>query len=439
MRKNWFYLFLAINLFIIFWFWWQGSGILFRTSMSSAFLAIGRLMGLLSVFFVLLQLLMIGRTGWLEKNFGLDRLSRLHHLNGTFLITFIIAHPIFLALGYSANTGLGFFSQILDFIRNFEDVLAAAIGLFLFLFVVGYSLYLVRARVKYEWWYFSHLFTYLAIALAFSHQLGLGGDFAGNALFTYYWYLLYAFVLASLAFYRIFLPLWNFKNFRFYVKEVKAENEKVTSVYISGKNMEKFKIQAGQFMIVRFLQKGFWWQAHPFSLSAAPNGQTLRLTIKNVGDYTSTIKLLKPGTKIIIEGPYGIFTENFSKSDKILLIAGGIGITPIRALAEQISKNGKKAALIYGNKTFKDIVFLDELNNLSKSASLPVFHVLSQETNPNFKHGHIDLDKIKEAVPDFQQRDIYLCGPKGFMESLVNAFLKAGILPDKIHFENFSL
>lgn len=93
-----------------------------------------------------------------------------------------------------------------------------------------------------------------------------------------------------------------------------------------------------------------------------PTGEELRITVKEVGDFTRRVGLLPLGTRIIIDGPYGVFTEWFSVSSKVLFIAGGIGITPIRSLMEQMLRNKKDAILLYANKTRRDIVFKDELS-----------------------------------------------------------------------------
>src|SRR3990167_1112601 len=310
--------FLLINFFIICAFWWNGSGQLLTRSLGNALIALGRLSGLLAVYFVLLQVLLIGRSVWIEKTFGLDKLSQVHRLNGKFALFFILLHPFLLTIGYSIATRVNPVDQFLSFVTSYEAVLQAGLEVILFVIIVFTSLYIVRSKLKYEIWYFIHLFTYLAILLAFAHQLKNGKDFLTNSLFTYYWYGLYIFVFGNHLIFRFTRPVYLFAKHRFYVEKVIRETPDAVSIYISGKNLQDFKIDPGQFMFLRFLAKNFWWQSHPFSLSQIPNDKNLRVTIKNSGDFTSTVDRIRAKTPVVIDGPYGIFTEKKAKSNKIL-------------------------------------------------------------------------------------------------------------------------
>ncbi|MCL5666160.1 MAG: ferredoxin reductase family protein [Patescibacteria group bacterium] len=438
-KKAAFSFLIIANLAIIIFFWGCYSGPWFSMGRGDPYIALGRLAGLLAVFLVLLQLLFMSRVRFMESAFGLDKLSLLHHYNGEIFTIFVIAHPVFLTVGYALNDRLTFFSQLWDLVLHYEDVSSAAIGLVLLVFIAAYSVIFVFRHWNYEWWYRTHLLAYLAVLLAFGHQTGLGGDFVGHPFFSGYWILLYAAVFAGLLLYRFMRPVWYFYKYGFYVKEVKPESENVTSVYIGGKNLDKFKVLAGQFMIFRFLGKGWWQQAHPFSLSMYPGQDLLRISVKNVGDYTSHIKNLKPGTKVLIDGPYGIFTRKVLSGEKILFIAGGIGITPIRSLIEQFGKEGKNMVLLYANRTEQDITFKRELRDLTQQYRLAVNHILSRQQDWAGEKGRIDEEKIKKLAPDFLQREVYLCGPLPMTKDVVKILIDLGMNRSKIHFENFSL
>jgi len=323
----------AFNGLIILAFWWQSSGDTLQSGSLGLLTALGRLSGLLAAYFILLQFFLMGRTPLLERAFGLDKLSRLHHLSGQWGIIFLLAHPLLLTFSYSRILGISFGQQISDFLFRYEEVGAAVLALVIFLVVVSSSIYLARKNLPYEWWYFIHLAAYLAVFLSFSHQMELGTDLNGNIIFYGYWLILYIVVFVSQALFRFLRPLYFFYQHRFYVKRVVRENYNTVSLYIGGRNLNAFPVQAGQFMILRFLTKKLWWQAHPFSLSLAPHGQELRVTIKGLGDFTNQVANVAAGAQIIIDGPYGVFTELKDAAGKILLIAGGIGITPIRSLA----------------------------------------------------------------------------------------------------------
>jgi len=406
------------------------------------YLAYGRLAGLLAVLLILFQLMLIGRIKWLERVFGLDRMAHLHHFTGFAIVVFLVAHPFLVTTGHSMQSGTGFIDQYIYFLKNWEDVLAAVIGVIIISVAISFSILVMKKWVKYEIWYYSHLSLYVAIALLFGPQFEVGTDLVGNRLFSGYWYALYAFAFANLIHYRILRPIIFFLRHRFTVEKLVPEAGDVTSVYIDGKSMEFFPVEAGQFMIVRFWAKGFRWEAHPFSMSFRPDGKKIRLSIKASGDFTKHIPELKPGTSVFIDGPHGIFTSRNCTSSKVLLIAGGIGITPIRALAEEMSDTGRDVILLYANRSRSSIVFEKELNELVEKSkgNLKVVHVLGEE-DPGWtgEKGRLDKERISRLVADLPDREVFLCGPPLMMKSIRISLSELNVPKAKIHFEKFAL
>ena len=404
-------------------------------------LAYARLAGLLAVLGILFQLILIGRVKWMEKVFGFDRLTRIHHITGFAIVFLLIAHALLVTIGHSMQAGTGFFEQYVDFCKNWEDVLAAVIGIMIMSVSIIFSVLVMKKWVKYEVWYYVHLTFYIAIALAFGHQFEVGTDFISNKIFANYWYALYAFTFANLIYFRIIRQIIFFIRHRFKITHLVSETGDVTSVYIGGNNMDLFPVEAGQFMIVRFLTKGFRWEAHPFSMSCLPNGNFLRLSIKGAGDFTRRISELKPGVSVFIDGPHGVFTSKSCKSSKVLMIAGGIGITPIRSLAEEMSAMGRDVVLIYSNRNSDLIVFEKELTELANSASgrLKVIHVISDEPGWTGEKGRLDKEKISRLVPDFIDREVFLCGPPPMMKAVKSTLSNIGVPNNQTHYERFAL
>jgi predicted ferric reductase len=224
------------------------------------------------------------------------------------------------------------------------------------------------------------------------------------------------------------------------VQKIVPETDTVNSVYITGKNIERLKVKPGQFIIVRFLAKNYIGEAHPFSISEIPKNNTIRMSIKAVGDFTKTIGTIKPGTKVFIEGPYGIFTKEIAgDNNKLLFIAGGIGITPIRAVIEDSLRAGKDCILLYGNRFIKEIALKTELENLAAQKHYPIYHILSDEEMPAAEKGFVDKEKIQRLVTDIVERDVFLCGPPIMMSKVRPILKELGVPESKIHFELFSL
>lgn len=426
-------LFLAFfgNLIVILSFWWLNSGPLLTSGdTGSMLIALGRVLGLLVEFMILVQLMLIGRVRFIEQLFGFDKLNRIHRTLGIYIVCTLIFHPTLLILGYAISGNVSLISQFFDFIYNWEDVFKAFLGFLILLTAVGISISIIRKKLKYETWYFSHLFIYLAIILFFGHQVNTAES--SDQRFYYYWYTLNFIIFGLVICYRFVRPLFLAFRYTFEVEKVVQENALITSVYITGNNIASYKFQAGQYVHVTFLTKGMWY-THPFSLSAAPNGKHLRLSIKSSGDFTSNILSLKPGTKMIIDGPFGIFTEKSAKTQKFLFIAAGIGITPIYAMIESMVPKKTDMVLLYGNRNLSEAAFIPDLQKLE----VKMHTFLSQEQLDTYEYGRIDQEKILRLVPDVAERDVYVCGPAEMIENTVISLKALGVPPQQIHFERF--
>lgn len=444
MRKLFLFLLVVTQVLVVVGFWaWDHIhhplGNMLVGPLVGQVLAYGRLAGLIAAFLVLLQLLLVGRVGWIEGAFGLDRLSRLHHVIGFSVAATLVMHPLLVTMGHAMQADTGLAAQFIDFWKNWDDVAPAIIGLsVLFVAVIG-SLAYFRRRMSFEAWRGLHFVLYIAIALVVGHQFSIGSDLTGNTAFLIYWLGLYSFVFGNLLIYRIVRPLWNYRVHRFCVSRLVPESSDVISVYIEGRLLNRIRLTGGQFVLVRFLAPGFWWQTHPFSISLPPNGQTLRLTIKQLGDYTREIPQLKPGTPVIVDGPYGVFTAARAVSSRVVLIAGGIGITPLRAMADALLAAGREVILLYANRNAAGVVFKGEFDSLSAAfpAKFRAVYVMSQDPAWEGEKGFLDADMIRRLVPDIKERDIYLCGPPPMMKIIRSLLKRQGA--KRVYSERFSL
>jgi len=400
--------------------------------------AMGRLFGLFATYCALMQFIAMGRIGWLEPIFGLDRLAIFHRRNGIATISFILLHSSLITLTHPVL--LGGSVDMLGVLALPYVWLAFAAEL-LFILTVGLSIYIVRKHLKFETWYAVHLLNYLAIALVPWHQLTNGGDFLTNQAFADYWVGLYIFTALCVLYWRFGKVFLQFARHQFVVQKVVKETPTATSVYITGKRMDTFKAKGGQFVLVRFLDAARWSQEHPFSLSRLPDGKTIRLTIRQLGDFTNTVPDITPGTHVAVSGPFGAFTHQQRRTQKLLYIVGGIGITPIRSMVEEQARMGEKnnAIMLYGNRTETDTIFLDELGELAGKTGLQLHNVLSDQKGYRGETGFIDQEKIVRLVPDVAERDIFLCGPPPMMWGVMDQLKALGVPDAQIHYERFAL
>ncbi|HEY2003506.1 MAG TPA: ferredoxin reductase family protein [Candidatus Saccharimonadia bacterium] len=436
-RQLWYWLY-AAGIVIIAAFWWHASGHDTHAALYSVELAVGNLTGLIGTYQILWQVVLLSRLPVLENTIGMEKLTWLHKWNGYSALILIILHAVFLTLGYAILNHFNILAQLSDFMLNWNDVLKATIATLLLIGIVFISIGIVRRGLKYETWYYVHLFTYLAILLAFSHQLSVGSDFVGQRLFEAFWLSLYVLAFGAIGFFRFLWPVYLVYKHQFRVEKIVHETPDMLSVYVSGRHLEQLVYQPGQFIIWRFLTPELWWQAHPFSISTAPNGRYLRFTSKQVGDFTRSLSGLKPGALVSIDGPHGHFTPARLTRPKALLIAGGSGITPIRSMLEQLPAGIQDVVVLYAVRTRADLALRDEIEALAARRGAVVHYLLSGETVAGFTTGVVDQANLRALVPDVSSREVMLCGPAPMMDAVTANLEHLGLARNFIHTERFA-
>ncbi|MFC9911286.1 ferric reductase-like transmembrane domain-containing protein [Streptomyces sp. NPDC127197] len=398
---------------------------------SNALIVLGRLAGLYGALLMAFQLLLVARLPWLDRRIGMDRLTLWHRWVGFSLLWTLLAHAVFITFGYADSSGLDPVNQLIDLAETVEGVLRAAVALTLIIVIGTVSARFARRQLAYETWHFIHLYTYIAVVLAFSHQVAVGTTFVASPAATAYWWTLWGVALGSVAVGRVVLPLWRNHRHQLRVSAVVPENDNVVSIYVTGRDLDRLPARAGQFFLWRFLTRDRWWQANPFSLSAAPDGRTLRLTAKAAGDGTAALRHLKAGTRVFAEGPYGAFTTMHRTRPDALLIAGGVGVTPIRALLEELHGH---AVVIYRVSSDRDAVLYDELRDLAQAKGAELYLVTGPVAPDKLAPG-----ELARLVPDVADRDVYVCGPPGMTAAVLRSLRELGVPKPQIHFERFSL
>jgi ferredoxin-NADP reductase len=289
-----------------------------------------------------------------------------------------------------------------------------------------------RSRMHYETWWAVHLYTYLAIALAFSHQLADGVSFVGHPLARLFWVVVWASTAGVVLVYRVGLPLWRTLYHRLRVAEVREEGPGVVSVICAGRHLERLPVAGGQFLQWRFLHDDLWWQAHPYSVSALPRPPFLRVTVKALGDHSGSLARLPVGTRVAIEGPYGVVTAHSRSGDKVLLVAAGVGVTPMRAILEDLPAQVDVVVMLRA-PTREDVIFHDEMDALVEERGGRLHLLVGSRHRVRLDHR-----LLGQLVPDIAERDVYVCGPEGFTDRILGAARRLGVGPDAIHAESFA-
>jgi predicted ferric reductase len=392
----------------------------------------GQLLGLLSGYGVIILIALMARIPPLERGVGADRLARWHAMAGRYVIGLITGHVLAIIWGYAAEAQTNVVSETWTLLFNTPDVLMATVGWFLFLGIAFVSARAVRRRLSYETWYYLHFYTYLAVALAFSHQFANGASFATSLAARFWWSALYGIVAAAIVWFRIVTPLHSFVRHDFRVAGVRQETPGVISVYISGNRLHELSAEAGQFFRWCFLTRDLWWQSHPYSLSAAPGNDVLRITVRALGDHSSSLASLQPGTRVIAQGPYGALTATAVSARGTVLLAGGVGITPLRALFATIPG---RLTLIYRASTPRDVVFRTELEAIARDKGAVVHYLIG--SRQELGGDPLNARTLSGLVPGLHRQDVYVCGPPGMTEAAVTALTEAGVPRRRVHHESF--
>ncbi|MBW8738620.1 MAG: ferric reductase-like transmembrane domain-containing protein [Streptomyces turgidiscabies] len=398
---------------------------------SNALIVMGRLAGLYGALFMAFQLVLVARLPWLDHRIGMDRLTSWHRWVGFGLLWTLMSHAVFITFGYAQGASVGPVDELVELAETTEGVLRAIVALFLIMIIGAVSARYARRRLAYETWHFIHLYTYVAVVLAFTHQVGVGTTFTSSPAATAYWWALWGVALGSVFLGRVVLPLRKNLRHQLRVSAVVPEADNVVSIYMTGRDLDKLPARAGQFFLWRFLTKDRWWQANPFSLSAAPDGKSLRLTAKVAGDGTAALRHIPVGTRVFAEGPYGAFTAMHRTRPESVLIAGGVGVTPIRALLEEIEGH---AVVIYRVGREQDAVLYEELRDIAHAKGAEL-HLVSGPAVPDM----LAPAELAALVPDIAERDVFLCGPPPMMNAVLRNLRELGVPRSQTHFERFSL
>jgi predicted ferric reductase len=207
------------------------------------------------------------------------------------------------------------------------------------------------------------------------------------------------------------------------------------SINLTGHQLNAIGGRGGQFFLFRFLTKEGWWKSHPFSLSEAPTARRMRITVKDLGDTTHELQSVARGTPVFVEGPYGTFTTARRRGQSLLFIAGGIGITPIRAMLDDLPA-GTRATLLYRAARREDLVFTDELAEIAERKRIEVVYIVGTEIGDD-RTDRLGVPAITRLVPDVVTRDCFVCGPPALIDAVRRRLHLIGVPAHSVHFERF--
>jgi predicted ferric reductase len=430
----------AASLAVVVALWAGGGGITALARWADGLTSAGRLIGLLAADLLLVQVLLMARIPVVERAVGQDRLARWHRLAGFTSFTLMLTHIGLITWGDAAGRLTAVPATFWELTVDEPGVLLAVAGTACLVMVVVTSVRAARRRLRYESWHLLHLYAYLGVGLALPHQLWAGQEFLSSPFATGYWWTLWAAAAGAVLVWRVGLPVLRTLRHDVRVTSVVAEDRDVWSVYMTGRRLDRLPVAAGQFLIWRFLTGPGWSRAHPYSLSAAPDGRSLRITVKELGDGSRLVRSLRPGTRVLVEGPYGRLTARPRTRAKLVFLGAGVGITPLRALAEGLPYAPGDAALL--QRATERPLFASELDVLAQERGLQVRWLPRHRRAPGSWIGATDdpaddLALLRRWVPDIADRDVYVCGPQAWTDAVRTTLTAAGLPTARLHVETF--
>ena len=405
----------------------------------------GRLTGLAASYLLLLQVLLMARVPVFERAFGHDALTRSHRLTGFWSFWLIVAHVVLIVLGYAATASQGVLAELWQMITTFEDMLPATLGTLGFVALVFLSLRRLRRVQRWETWHLLHLYAYVGMVLVLPHQLSTGADFASSRLTSAYWWTLWGLAAACTLVFRILRPLWMSTRHQLHVESVRPDGDRGVTIVIAGRDLRSMGTEAGQFFVWHFLDGRGWPWGHPFSVSSLPDDSHLCITVRVVGDGTRRIAGLRPGVRVIAEGPYGHMTAGVRRGEDLLMIGAGAGVAPLVSLLEALPYPPGRATLVVRDSTPGAILLDHPIRHLISTRGLTALSLLGSRSRgdspwiPETLRPPDGPAFLRSWIRDPSLTDVYLCGPGPWMTSVRKDLHRVGFTPDHIHFENFTI
>jgi predicted ferric reductase len=387
---------------------------------------------------VMLQFILTARFRRIQAPYGSDIVYYFHRQISQVASGLILAHPLILFVVNPDNL------RLLNPIEAPGRARAGVTALGMLILLVGLSIYRKRIKLEYDLWRITHgLFSVVAVLLAMLHVIGVG-YYVNTPLKQILWGCYTVFWIGLLVYVRIIKP-WIEHRRPYRVVEVIPERGDTWTVVIEPAGHPGIRFHPGQFAWISIRNSPFADREHPFSISSsAEHPERLSFSIKNLGDFTARIKEIQPGETAYLDGPYGAFNlDRFAAAPGFVFLAGGVGITPMMSMLRTMADrhDRRPVILIYGNNTWDNITFREEIVALQEVMSLKVVHVLTlPPTDWSGESGFISHDLLRRYLPDPREGyEHFICGPDPMMDSVEASLRQWGVPWNKFHSERFNL
>ncbi len=394
--------------------------------------------GLLALSALLLALVMPARLRSLVATLGIEKILRGHRLLALTALGLVLAHVVLVLL--TDPRGL----SVLDLRDTTPAAWAGTLSTLALVLGVALGLRRRKRRPRYEGWRLVHIALATAVVVtAFLHVWWLD-NLVDHAVFGV-WFLVLAVATLLIASRRwIWLP-WRAHRRSYVLEEVRPEAGDAVTLVMHAHGHDGRPFAAGQFAWLKIGSSSFVFEEHPFTISStAEQPHRKSFTIKALGDFSELLRGLRPGRRVFLDGPYGGFTmDGLDRSEGFVLIAGGVGITPMLSMLRTLSDRGDRRHhhLLVGARTVDELMLRAEIDQLRDELDLAVTEVI--EVPPDDwpgETGRIDTELLERCLPrHYRHHDYFLCGPPPMVIAVGRQLRDRGIPTRRIHTEQFDV
>lgn len=387
-----------------------------------------------------LQFVLTARFKTVKAPYGADVVYHFHRQISLVAFVLILAHPLLLFINAPQTLAL------LNLVTAPWRARMGVTAIVLLLLLIGASIWRKRLKIEYTGWRIWHgILATVVVALSMTHIV-LARHYLNLPWKQALWIAYGIFWVGLLAYVRVIKPLLLLRR-PYVVEQVTPERGNAWTLIVRSEGHAGMKFLPGQFAWLTAGKSPFADAEHPFSISSsAARPDRLAFTIKELGDFTRTIKDLLPGQKVYLDGPFGAFSvDRHPHAPQFAFITGGVGITPIMSMLRTLADRGdqRPLLLLYASRDWESIIFREELEALKSKLNLTLVHVLEKPpADWTGETGFITQSMLDRYLPKEKARntiEIFVCGPPPMMNAVETALVKIGVPFGDFHSERFSL
>jgi predicted ferric reductase len=381
-----------------------------------------------------LEFALVARFRPVAAPFGQDALLQFHRQIGYAGLAFVLVHFAISAHWRDLTLDKALAAPLLVWFG-----MAALLALVV---LIATSLWRLRLRLSYEAWHVLHTVLALVLVVGGLLHVYFVHEYVSSLWKQLLWGVMTVAFLSLLVWVRVVKPR-RARARPWRLERVVAERGRTTTLVLRPPRSVDFRFLPGQFGWFAIGRSPFALTQHPFSFSSSAERGEVELAVKALGDFTSGVGDLEPGTTVYVDGPHGVFSTDIDEGPGYGLIAGGVGIAGLISMVRTLADRGdpRPVVLFYANADWDGVAFREELEGLADRLALTVVHVLERPpASWPGETGYIRSEVLERHLPaGFRRFQFFICGPDPMMDAAEAALIERGVPPERVHTERFDM